>query len=359
MMKPIVPLALLCLVLPGCAPQPGPPPAQPEHFGRATPEEAGFTPRGLAELETYLEEAGSSSMILAHDGRIVFEWGDTRRRHTVHSIRKSLLNSLYGIYVARGVIDTAATLAELGIDDAHGLTPAEQRARVADLLRSRSGVYHPAAAVSEGMLMGQPARGSHAPGEAYYYNNWDFNVLGAILERETGRSVFELFRDEIARPIGMLHYEGTRDSIDGDDPDAAIPNTDGFYQYERSRSDFPAYHFRLSAHDLALYGQLWLDRGRWGDTQILPESWVDASTRAYSVTNPQIGIGYGMLWFVLLPNEERAAGSFYHTGAGVHMLAVYPGSKLVMVHRVDTENGSGFTGDRLYRVISLVFEARE
>ena len=62
---------------------------------------------------------------------------------------------------------------------------------------------------------------------------------------------------------------------------------------------------------------------------------------------------------MLLPNAERAAGSFYHTGAGVHVLAVYPASKLVMAHRVDTENGSEFTQDRLYRIISLVFGARE
>lgn len=52
--------------------------------------------------------------------------------------------SPYGIYVAKGVIDTSATLEELGIDDMPpALTKEEKQATVFDLMRSRSGVYHP------------------------------------------------------------------------------------------------------------------------------------------------------------------------------------------------------------------------
>jgi CubicO group peptidase (beta-lactamase class C family) len=182
-------------------------------------------------------------------------------------------------------------------------------------------------------------------------------VLGAVYERATGRSVFAGFRDDIARPLGMLHYTGTFTRIDGNDPEARIPDTDGVYQYERDKSMYPAYHFRMSAHDLALYGELWRRRGRWNGRQVIPESWIDAATTAYSVTNEQAGIGYGMLWYVLMPNEERTTTSFYHTGAGVHMLGVYPGLRLVFVHRVDTERGTEFTPDRLYGVIGRVFSS--
>src|SRR5450432_2263090 len=42
-----------------------------------------------------------------------------------------------------GVIDPNATLAQLGIDDEpDSLTPSERQARVVDLLRARSGIYH-------------------------------------------------------------------------------------------------------------------------------------------------------------------------------------------------------------------------
>lgn len=35
------------------------------------------------------------------------------------------------------------------------------------------------------MTKNRPARGSHAPGTFWYYNNWDFNVLGTISEKKT------------------------------------------------------------------------------------------------------------------------------------------------------------------------------
>ena len=39
----------------------------------------------------------------------------------------------------------------------------------------------------------RPARGSHAPGTHWFYNNWDFNVSGVIIERLTGETVYEVF----------------------------------------------------------------------------------------------------------------------------------------------------------------------
>jgi CubicO group peptidase (beta-lactamase class C family) len=108
---------------------------------------------------------------------------------------------------------------------------------------------------------------------------------------------------------------------------------------------------------MALYGQLYLQNGNWNGQQLIPESWIEASTTAYSITNPTYGIGYGMLWNVLMPTENRTAKSFYHTGAGVHMLGVYPASRLVLVHRVNTEQEYNFTEAQFYRMISLVWRA--
>lgn len=329
------------------------------NFSYAEPEAMGFSSEKLELLLSHLEESGSSSMILMVKGKVIFEWGETERKHTVHSIRKCLLNSLYGIAVAEGIIDTTMTLRELGIEDNDpGLTEQELEARVADLLLSRSGIYHHAAAVSEGMLREMPERGSHLPGEYYYYNNWDFNVLGAILEQQTGQSIYELFREQIAIPLGMHDYRGKYASIDAEQEDVDIPNGDGFYQYETSKSNYPAYHFRMSARDLALYGQLYLQEGLWKGKQIVPAPWIETSTYPWSVINPQYGLARGMLWGVVLAEEEGEENAFYHTGAGMHMLGVYPSSELVLVHRVDTENDFDYNQDDLYKMIDLVFASK-
>lgn len=332
-------------------------------FFNADPEEYGFSSDKLDTLANFLEEKGASSMLIVIDGKIIFEWGDTEQVHTIHSIRKSMLNSIFGIAVHEGVIDTNATLSELGIDDIQELTELEKSARVADLLKSRSGVYHNAAAVSEGMLRGKPERNSKEPGSHYYYNNWDFNVLNEILEKKTGISVFEFYKNRIADPLGMHHFDGSYISFDADtirnDEHFKFPVTSGYYQYEKSKSRYPAYHFRMSAKDMALYGQLYLNKGEWNGKQVVPESWIEESTKPHSIYNERFGLAYGLLWNVLTPTENREGSSFYHTGTGVHMLGVYPSSNMVLVHRVDTEKEFSFDGNDLLRMINLVFEAKE
>ncbi len=336
---------------------------QKNQFEYSSPSENGFTESGLDSLSAFLDEAGSSSMLILVNGKIAYEWGNTEQVHTIHSIRKSMLNSVFGIAVQDGLIDTNATIAELGIDDIYHLSDLEKSAKVADLLKSRSGVYHPAAAVSEGMLRGKPKRDSHQPGSYYYYNNWDFNVLAHILEQQTGKTIYELYEEQIANPLGMHHFDGTYISLDVDSIEAKeefdFPQTSGFYQYEKSKSKYPAYHFRMSAKDMALYGQLYLNKGNWKGKQVIPEQWIEQTTKPHSVYNKRFGLAYGMLWSVLAETENRAGGSFYHTGTGVHMLGVYPSSNMVFVHRVDTEKEYTFTGDDLLTMIDLVFEAKE
>ena len=131
------------------------------------------------------------------------------------------------------------------------------------------------------MLKDRPKRGTYSPGEYYYYNNWDFNVLGAILEQETGKTIYDFFYDEIAKPIGMLDYNGENISIDGEAEDYKIPETDSYYKFEKSQSNYPAYHFRMSTRDLALYGQLYVNYGVWNGKQILSAYNYDWDHRNY------------------------------------------------------------------------------
>jgi hypothetical protein len=71
-------------------------------FGRITPAEAGYSEEGLRALEQVLAESGSESMLLLHDGKVFFEWGDIRKKRLVHSIRKPLLHALIGVEIAKG-----------------------------------------------------------------------------------------------------------------------------------------------------------------------------------------------------------------------------------------------------------------
>lgn len=352
-------LAVMAVVILGLllAPVPG---RAGDAFGRITPAQAGYSEAGLRALEQVLAESGSESMLLLHDGKVFFEWGDIRKKRLVHSIRKPLLHALIGVEIAKGndCLDLDRTVGDFGLDERPpGLSAREKSATLRQVLQSRSGIYHPAAAESEGMEAERPARGQYAPGEHFYYNNWDFNAAGEIYRLCTGRGIHEAFLADIARPLGMLDYDG-RIHAWPDDTQPLPDEADGFRRLELEKSRLGAYHFRLSTHDLALFGQLYLDHGRWQGRQLLPSEWIDDSARPISILDARYGLAYGQLWNVLVPSPGDERASIYHNGVGVHMLGVYPKHRLVMVHRVDTERAFDFNDGDLYRVISAMHAAR-
>jgi CubicO group peptidase (beta-lactamase class C family) len=127
--------------------------------------------------------------------------------------------------------------------------------------------------------------------------------------------------------------------------------------YEKEKSLHPAYHFYMTAQDMALYGLLYMNDGTWNGKQMVPAEWIAESTRLHSIMNPEVGLGYGYLWYVI--SEDLGLGRlFLHTGAGIHLLAVFPDLKVVVVHRVDTlADDIRFTGDDLSDLFELLMAA--
>jgi len=317
---------VLAAVLGGCArsaPQTAGYPGA-EWTWASSPESLGWSSDKLAVARAYSERIGSAAVMIVDDGLVVDAWGDLERKYMCHSMRKSLISALYGIYVADGKIDLTRTLQDLGIDDLTPLTDVEKTATIADLLSARSGVYIEAAGESAGMKAMRPARGSHAPGTFWYYNNWDFNALGTIFDQLSGeKNIYTAFDKRIAEPIGMQDY----------DPDELS------YGYE-PYSKHPYYGFRLSTRDAARFGLLFLRNGRWGGRQVVPADWVRESTTSHSTIGPQSGYGY--LWWTGegaggFPNVDEGPGTYWASGFGGQNVIVLPSRNLVVVHRVDTD----------------------
>jgi len=315
-------------------------------------DELGWAREGLASLEKRVEAIGSAAFMIVTRGRVVAAWGDTGRTFWSHSVRKSLLSALIGQAVADGKIDTAQTLAELGIDEKRTpLTTAERQARVINLLQGRSGVYLAAAGEIDAMRDARPQRGSHPPGTFWYYNNWDFNVLGTIFRQTTGEDLFHAFDRRIARPIGMQDYRA----------DA------GVYEVEEP-SEHAAFGFRISARDLARFGLLYLHRGRWAGRQVIPEAWVDASVRSYSTTGTlgsrSSKSGYGYMWWIQVngqahPELRLPDGSFTASGNGGQRLTVIPAIDTLVVNLMNTDvPGPRISSDEWDALLAEILAAR-
>jgi CubicO group peptidase (beta-lactamase class C family) len=342
----IVSLFGLCLV-PACSDDPAAPGGSTTPFEYVTPEEVGWSSDKLEDAADFAAQTGYAAVVAAYDGKVFFTWGEIDRDFLCHSIRKPFLSALIGISENKGDIDLGATLADLAIDDIPpSLTQEEKQATVRDLIMSRSGVYHEAAAESDEMIASRPARGSHAPGTFFYYNNWDFNTAGAIFERETGGGIFTEFEKRIAGPIGMQDFDVE----------------DCYYQYELDKSQYPAYHFRMSARDLARFGVLYQKNGKWGSRRLIPKEWVEESTKAWSVEDSASGLSYGYMWRVFPEGSALAQmigyPVYFHTGVGVQALVIVPDLELVIVELYNTDGPWTDPGEVGMQLGMMIIDAR-
>jgi CubicO group peptidase (beta-lactamase class C family) len=287
---------------------------------------AGWCLERLNDAFRYADSIATDAVMIVQGGREVASRGDIARGFNCHSIRKSLLSALMGPYVEDGTIDLSLTLEALGIDDVEGLSAIERQATIYDLLTARSGIYHPAGYETPHMRLIKPKRHSQPPGTHWCYSNWDFNALGTIFTRLTGRGIHEAFRDIIGRPLGMEDFRYDDERRDG-------------WMVEDACSQHPAYPFRMSARDLARFGLLFLRDGRWGTRQIIPADWVATSVLPYSDAGARGAYGY-MWWLARagtgFPGVVLPEGSYSAQGTGGHFLVVIPPLDLVIVHRVDT-----------------------
>jgi CubicO group peptidase (beta-lactamase class C family) len=312
----------------------------------ADPASEGWSVEKLQAAEAFSETNDTAAVVVVSEGRIVADWGASAQRLNVHSIRKSFLSTLYGIAVENKQIDTSKTLADLGVDDLPpALSADEKQARVVDLLKARSGVYHPAAYETEAMKARRPQRGSHAHDTFWYYNNWDFNALGTIYESAAKRTVFEGFKQQIAAPLEMEDYR--------------LADT---RHVRENSSQHAAYEFRMTARDMARFGLLFCRGGKWGDRQIIPAAWISESTKSYSNAGPSGGYGY--MWWIAargkhLPHVDLPDGSFSARGHRGHYIVVVPKWDLVVVHRVDTDaRGTEVDRNDFGKLLGMILEAR-
>lgn len=306
------------------------------------PGELGWSRSLLAEAHEFAASIGSSAIMIVQDGLLVSAWGNVADVTGIASMRKSLLSALIGTHEVEGTVDLNSTLAELEIDDCEpALTSVEKQATIADLLMSRSGIYHAAADQDPAIL---PERGIHTVGEQWFYNNWSFNILGVILERLTGVPIAEDFLRRIALPLQMQDFDPQH-----------------FYFKTIPQSMHPAYKIRMSARDLARVGLLFLNEGRWRDTQIIPTDWIRRSVQPY--TDLGRGAGFGYSWwtgrYVLCSAATSARASreempfYWASGMGHQYVMVFPAIKTVAVHRVaDANNGpSGLQIEQLQTML--------
>lgn len=300
---------------------------------RSGPGAQGVAAAGLAAAVDALDRHGGlhSVMILRH-GHVVAEgwWRpyDPATPHMLFSLSKSFTATAMGLAVAEGKLSVADRVLPFFPDDAPAEPAANLKAmRVADLLRMSTGQQSEPPRPPEGgwvkAFLGHPV--PFKPGTHFLYNTPATFMQSAIVQRATGENLLAYLTPRLFAPLGI---EGAT--------------------WESSPEGIAMGGFGLSlkTEDIATFGQLLLQRGRWGDRQLVPEEWIAAATARQTAngSNPDSDWdqGYGYQFW------RCRHGAFRGDGAFGQFCVVLPAEDTVVAITAGTKDMQGIL-DILWR----------
>jgi len=156
----------------------------------------------------------------------------------------------------------------------------------------------------------------HEPGSVYAYCSATMNVAGGVLEAMSRVWLPELFRRELAEPLGITRWYMN-----------LMPTGHGY----------AGGGMYLLPRDLLKIGQLYLDLGVWNGRRIVSKLWVEQSTDR-QISTPDGGSD-GYAWHRnVLHTRTRDYKEYEASGNGGQLLMVVPERDLVIVFTAGNYN---------------------
>ncbi len=284
------------------------------------------------------EPPGTSlACVVVHRGRVVRErYGDqpdtvfgpggpVGRDTTLisWSMAKSITHALVGILVNDGLMDVDAPVkVPEWVDSPRSLITLRDLMCMRDGLRfvedyviDESGnaasdviamLFGEGADDVAGYARSRPAR--HEPGAVWSYSSGTTNIVCSLIRDRLGgeREVRDLLESRLFGPLGMRSATARFD--------AAGTFIGSSYVY-------------ATARDFARFGHLYLCGGRWGDSSVVPDTWV-STARDMHVVDPENGHGYSWHWWNWNGRSDTMAALGYEGQRTI----VDPTRDLVVVH---------------------------
>jgi CubicO group peptidase (beta-lactamase class C family) len=269
---------------------------------RSSPETQGVSSSAVLSFVEAADkniDSMNSFMLLRH-GHVVAEgwWApyDAEAPHSLYSLSKSFTSTAVGLAISEGQLSLDDQVLKFFPQDA----PAEpsnnlKAMRVSDLLRMSTGQQTEPARTADQpwtkTFLAQPV--PFKPGTHFQYNTSATYMLSAIVQKATGMTVLDYLKPRLFEPLGIEHptWETSPQGI----------TTGGF-------------GLSIRTEDIARFGQLYLQKGKWQGKQIVPESWVEAATtrQTSNGSNPQSDWdqGYGYQFWRCRHGAYRGDGAF-------------------------------------------------
>ncbi len=279
------------------------------------------------------KRGGPAGMILK-DGKIVVQWGDTKRVDMTFSVTKSYLSTVAGLALAEGLIhDVDERVGNYvwdgSFDGAHNSTITWDHllTQSSDWTGQLWGGYDWAdRPPREGGIDDWKLRELNEPGTVFEYNDVRVNLLAYSLLQVWRKPLPMVLKERIMDPIGASttwRWYGYENSF---------VNIDGINMQSVSGGGHSGGGLFINTEDHARFGLLFENRGTWDGQELFPSEWIDAAT-APSDAFP----GYGYMWWLNRQDgrywEGVPEGIYYAAGFGGNYIVVDEANDLVIVTR--------------------------
>ena len=302
--------------------------------------DTGRAPMGIS---TFLDESYTTGLLVLQDDSLAYEayyrGHSAETTQIVWSVSKSFLSALFGIAVEEGHIKDIMQTVDEYCPELKG--SGYEGVKIKDVLQMSSGIgfnedyadfYSDINRWGRDFSWGNSQNDFAAslsrekePGTYHHYVSLDTHVLGMVLVSATGRDITDYAKEKLWDPMGMEH--DSQWLVDATGMEAALGG------------------LITTTRNCAKLGSLFMNKGNWYGTQLVPESWVTASTTPDSPhlipgkrDNSAHTLGYGYQWWI----PEGDEGEFLAVGVYNQFIYINPTSRTVIVkHSANPGFGTG------------------
>ncbi|MEO8351317.1 MAG: serine hydrolase [Chthoniobacteraceae bacterium] len=298
---------------------------------RSTPEAQGISSQAIL---SFVEAADQNintmhSFMIVRHGKVIAEgWWKPEtadKPHVLWSLSKSFTSTAVGLAIQDGKLSLDDPVLKF-FPDAAPADPSDnlKAMTVRDLLTMTCGHDTELKAVGEApsvkRFLAHPV--PHKPGTHFQYNTMGTYTLSAIVTKATGQTVLDYLKPRLFEPLGI------------EDPrwDAS---PEGY--------SFGGYGLWLRTEDIAKFGQLHFQKGKWRGRQIVPEDWVAQATSKQVPNEDESHANIGSDWqrgygFQFWQCRHQA---YRGDGAGGQFCVVMPEQDAVVAITSETGNLQG------------------
>lgn len=235
--------------------------------------------------------------------------------HPLESATKSITSLLTGILYDQGKLTGLNSTVTDFFRASAGINAADMsRIRIKHLLTMCSGV----ASDQQALLFSENrlhyllrCRLAESPGRRFDYQNWNTEMLGALIKEISGYSADYFAGQFLFTPLQIKQYDWNIFKNNG------YPLCGGA--------------LRLRPRDMARIGLLVLNKGLWRGRRVISEKWINESTNGQIETG-RTGERYGYQWWISeIQSGQRKFQLIWANGLGSQFIFIFPELQMVMV----------------------------